>query len=77
MGISVREILLRLSKILNIGLEKNLKMSIKIVHEFADDIIQTRLPSKDETKDEDLLSRFIRNDDNSSQFLCDIIISFI
>ncbi|KAK8595430.1 hypothetical protein V6N13_016799 [Hibiscus sabdariffa] len=67
----------KLGKILNIGLEKNLKKSIEIVHEFADDIIQTRLRSKDETKDEDLLSRFIRNDDNSPQFLRDIIISFI
>ncbi|GMI70094.1 cytochrome P450, family 94, subfamily D, polypeptide 2 [Hibiscus trionum] len=67
----------KLSKILNIGSENNLKKSIHIVHEFADNIIQTRLRSKAETEDEDLLSRFIRNHDNSPQFLRDIIISFI
>ncbi|XVF82660.1 hypothetical protein PTKIN_Ptkin16aG0066400 [Pterospermum kingtungense] len=69
--------LCKIKKILDIGSEKNLKNSIKIVHEFADNIIKTRLEAKAENQDEDLLSRFIRNDDNSPQFLRDIIISFI
>ncbi|KAE8702167.1 ubiquitin carboxyl-terminal hydrolase 5-like isoform X1 [Hibiscus syriacus] len=67
----------KLNKLLNIGSEKNLKKSTEIVHDFADNIINTRLQSKEETKDRDLLSRFIENDDNSPQFLRDIIISFI
>ncbi|KAE8712000.1 Sucrose-6F-phosphate phosphohydrolase family protein isoform 1 [Hibiscus syriacus] len=70
-------ILWKIKRICNMGSERNLKKSIKIVHEFADSIIKTRLQSKYETKDEDLLSRFIRNDNNSPQFLRDIIISFI
>ncbi|XVE68539.1 hypothetical protein DITRI_Ditri09bG0075900 [Diplodiscus trichospermus] len=68
----------KLKKILDMGSERSLKKSIKIVHEFADNIIKTRLEAKAESnQDEDLLSRFIRNDDNSPEFLRDIIISFI
>ncbi|WRX12907.1 Cytochrome P450 - like 10 [Theobroma cacao] len=67
----------KIKKIFNMGSERNLRNSIKIVHEFADDIIQKRLEAQAENQDEDLLSRFIRNDDNSPQFLRDIIISFI
>ncbi|XWS74667.1 hypothetical protein CRYUN_Cryun01aG0017600 [Craigia yunnanensis] len=69
--------LFKIKKIFNMGSERSLKHSIKIVHEFADNIIKTRLEAKAENQDEDLLSRFIRNDDNSPQFLRDIIISFI
>ncbi|KAK8671486.1 hypothetical protein V6N13_038081 [Hibiscus sabdariffa] len=67
----------KIGRIFNIGSERNLKKSIETVHEFADNIIKARLQSKNKTKDEDLLSMFIRNDDNSPQFLRDIIISFI
>ncbi|KAL4385877.1 hypothetical protein GQ457_09G027590 [Hibiscus cannabinus] len=67
----------KISRIFNMGSERNLKKSIEIVHEFTDNIVQTRLQSKDETKDEDLLSRLIRNGDDSPRFLRDIIISFI
>ncbi|TYI62259.1 hypothetical protein E1A91_D10G232300v1 [Gossypium mustelinum] len=67
----------KIRKIFNMGSEKNLKKSIEIVHEFADNIIKTRLQSQDQSKDEDLLSRFITSYDNSPQFLRDIIISFI
>ncbi|KAL7138309.1 hypothetical protein ABFS83_10G154100 [Erythranthe nasuta] len=54
-----------IKKILNLGSEKNLQKSIAIVHEFADDIIQTRIQEKTERKDEDLLSRFIQNPKNN------------
>jgi cytochrome P450 len=64
-------------KFFDIGSERKLKKSIKIVHEFADNIIQSRMEQKMEKKDEDLLSRFIGNDENSNEFLRDIVISFI
>ncbi|KDP29172.1 hypothetical protein JCGZ_16561 [Jatropha curcas] len=67
--------LLEIKKFFNLGTEKKPKRSIKIVHEFADQIVESRMAQK--MKDEDLLSRFIRNDDNSPEFLRDIIISFI
>lgn len=40
-------------------------------------IINSRIEQKVTNKDADLLSRFIENDENSSDFLRDIIISFI
>ncbi|KAF5203934.1 Cytochrome p450 [Thalictrum thalictroides] len=65
----------------NIGSEKRLRESIKIVHEFAEKIIKARIQDKDISKKSDLLSRFIAtNDENSSnslEFLRDIVISFI
>ncbi|XP_022764670.1 cytochrome P450 94A1-like [Durio zibethinus] len=67
----------KIKRIFNMGSERNLKNSIEIVHEFADNMIKTRLEAKAETQDEDLLSRFIRNEENSPHFLRDIIISFI
>ncbi|XVF00071.1 hypothetical protein REPUB_Repub03eG0254100 [Reevesia pubescens] len=69
--------LCKIKRIFNMGSERNLRNSIKIVHEFADNIIKTRLEARAENQEEDLLSRFIRNDDNSPEFLRDIIISFI
>ncbi|GAV86592.1 p450 domain-containing protein [Cephalotus follicularis] len=43
----------------------------------SDNIIKTRMETRTEEKDEDLLSRFIRNGENSPGFLRDIIVSFI
>uniref|UniRef100_A0A2K1X9Z8 Cytochrome P450 n=1 Tax=Populus trichocarpa TaxID=3694 RepID=A0A2K1X9Z8_POPTR len=56
--------------------EKTLRESVKIVHEFADEMIRSRMEQKTE-KNEDFLSRFIGKDENSTEFLRDIIISFI
>ncbi|XP_059295868.1 cytochrome P450 CYP94D108 [Lycium ferocissimum] len=70
--------LYRIKKILNIGSEKKLQKSIKIVHEFADKIINSRLEERAEKKDEDLLSRFMGDTNQfSAKFLRDIVISFI
>ncbi|KAF5473168.1 hypothetical protein F2P56_009795 [Juglans regia] len=69
-------ILGKLKKFLNIGSERRLRDAIKTVHEFADDIIRSRLEQKVD-KDADLLSRFIANEANSPEFLRDIVISFI
>ncbi|KAI5663998.1 hypothetical protein M9H77_23321 [Catharanthus roseus] len=66
-----------IKKFFNIGSEKRLKKSISTVHEFADKIIRHRLEERSEKKDEDLLSRFIGNSENSPEFLRDIVISFI
>ncbi|KAF2289872.1 hypothetical protein GH714_038965 [Hevea brasiliensis] len=41
------------------------------------EIIKSRMEHGTDKKDEDLLSRFIGNEDNSAEFLRDIIISFI
>ncbi|XP_065857441.1 cytochrome P450 CYP94D108-like [Euphorbia lathyris] len=70
----------KISKFFNIGEEKSLQKSIKIVHEFADEIIKSRIAKRTENQNDDLdlLSRFIQNDDsNSPEFLRDIVISFI
>lgn len=64
-------------KFFDIGTEKSLRKSIKIVHEFADNIIKARLEQRAERTDEDLLSRFMSNCDNSVEFLRDIVVSFI
>ncbi|XP_044506988.1 cytochrome P450 94A1-like [Mangifera indica] len=67
----------KIEKLLNIGSERVLRNSIKIVHEFANDIIHKRMEARAKNKDEDLLSRFIGNDEHSPEFLRDIVISFI
>lgn len=67
----------KIKKFFNLGSEKLLKKSIATVHEFADRIIRLRMEERVEKKDEDLLSRFIGNSDNSAEFLRDIVISFI
>ncbi|PIA40571.1 hypothetical protein AQUCO_02500346v1 [Aquilegia coerulea] len=70
-----------LKKIFNIGSEKRLRESSKIVHEFAEKIIKARIQDKEITQKSDLLSRFIATNDenstNSLEFLRDIVISFI
>ena len=69
----------KIKKFLNVGSERRLKESISTVHEFADNIIRSRMESSTEQQPkEDLLSRFMGNEyDNSPEFLRDIVISFI
>ncbi|KAH9738771.1 cytochrome P450 family 94 subfamily D polypeptide 2 [Citrus sinensis] len=64
-------------KFFNIGSERTLKNSIAIVHEFANNIIRSRMEEKTANMEDDLLSRFIGNGKNSTEFLRDIVISFI
>ena len=68
--------MVKVKKFLHIGSERRLKESIKIVHEFADNIIRSRMGHKVD-KEKDLLSRFMSNEENSLEFLRDIVISFI
>ncbi|KAK3218024.1 hypothetical protein Dsin_011994 [Dipteronia sinensis] len=67
----------RIKKFFNIESERKLKKSIQIVHDFANHVIRSRMEAKAEKVDDDLLSRFIGNGENSPEFLRDIIISFI
>ncbi|CAK7340304.1 unnamed protein product [Dovyalis caffra] len=64
-------------KFLNIGSERRLKRSIRIVHEFADKLISSKLEAKGINKDEDLVSRFMVNHENSPEFLRDILTNFL
>lgn len=57
------------------GSEKRLKESIATVHDFAERIIRIR--RKEKNSEEDLLSRFMADKENSDVFLRDIVISFI
>ncbi|XP_050245150.1 cytochrome P450 94A1-like [Quercus robur] len=66
----------KVKKFLNVGSERRLKESIKIVHKFADSIIRSRM-DQNVDREEDLLSRFISNEENSPEFLRDIVISLI
>ncbi|PON90375.1 Cytochrome P450, E-class, group I [Trema orientale] len=67
----------KVKRFLNVGTERRLRESISTVHEFADNIIRSRMESRLE-QTEDLLSRFVGNDyDKSPEFLRDIVISFI
>ncbi|XP_077211285.1 cytochrome P450 CYP94D108-like [Tasmannia lanceolata] len=69
----------KIKKFFNVGSERRLRESISTVHEFATKIIRARKKDKENTpQDSDLLSRFISNEDNNSEeFLRDIIVSFI
>ncbi|KAM7529951.1 hypothetical protein LguiB_033361 [Lonicera macranthoides] len=69
-------IVFKIKKMFNLGSEKRLQKSILAVHEFADNIIQSRLQKGYDEKDEDLLGRFI-GDNKSPEFLRDMVISFI
>ncbi|TKY62746.1 Cytochrome P450 94A1 [Spatholobus suberectus] len=74
---SVLPFVWKTKKLFNVGSERRLRESITTVHEFADTIIRSRLDSKEQTEDQDLLSRFIRTEDSSPEFLRDVVISFI
>ncbi|KFK34905.1 hypothetical protein AALP_AA5G208900 [Arabis alpina] len=70
----------KIKRKLNIGSERVLRESIVSVHKFADDIVRNRIidHGRSENKNEDLLSRFISNEEmNSPELLRDIVISFI
>ncbi|KAI3437014.1 uncharacterized protein J3R85_005739 [Psidium guajava] len=80
---SVCPLMFRLKRWLNVGSERRLIESIATVHEFAEDIIRSRMEENREARDEDLLSRFIGHESvhgngfASTEYLRDIVISFI
>ncbi|KAJ0980865.1 hypothetical protein J5N97_009120 [Dioscorea zingiberensis] len=70
----------RIKRLLKAGSEKRLNEAIKIVNNFAMEIIKSRRArdsKEEEEEDDDLLSRFAMNKDNSDEYLRDIVISFI
>nr|QWK52371.1 cytochrome P450 94D2 [Isatis tinctoria] len=70
----------KIKRKLNIGSERLLRESIVTVHKFADDIVRHRIDQArtGDNKKEDLLSRFMNNEElNSPELLRDIVISFI
>ncbi|KAL9373542.1 hypothetical protein Peur_033162 [Populus x canadensis] len=73
----VHRVFWKIYRFFNVGTEKTLREAVKIVHEFADEMIRSRMEQKTGKNDEDFLSRFIGKDDNSTEFLRDIVISFI
>ncbi|KAM0954034.1 putative cytochrome P450 [Dioscorea sansibarensis] len=74
-----------ITRLFNVGSERKLKESIAIVHDFATQIIKSKkgklhanASSSAAAADDDLLSRFLANEENNSdEFLRDIVISFI
>ncbi|WOL00504.1 hypothetical protein Cni_G09217 [Canna indica] len=69
----------RVKKLLNIGSEKQLKKRIAIVHDYAMEIIRARRAKAASQLDDhhDLLSRFASDDDNSEEFLRDVVTNFL
>ncbi|BFG33032.1 hypothetical protein CerSpe_193060 [Prunus speciosa] len=69
----------KIKRFFNVGSERRLKESIATVHNFADNIIRSRMEVEELGDHQDLLSRFIgiTEDNNSPEFLRDIIISII
>ncbi|KAJ8449753.1 hypothetical protein Cgig2_001409 [Carnegiea gigantea] len=68
----------KVKKFLCIGSEKRLRESIKIVHDFANNIIRLRLEDKSSKNYQDLLSRFISSYDiNDVDFLRDVVVNVI
>ncbi|EHA8590913.1 Cytochrome P450 94A1 [Cocos nucifera] len=71
----------KIKKLLRIGSERRLKKSIATVHAFANQIIRSRKKenrtSSSSRRADDLLSRFVANEDHSEEFLRDIVISFL
>lgn len=64
----------RVKRYLNIGSEKRLKESIKIVNKFALDIIRSR---KSNPCSDDLLSHFAKKEDSTEESLRDVIVNFL
>ncbi|KAJ0981902.1 hypothetical protein J5N97_010157 [Dioscorea zingiberensis] len=69
----------KLQRFLNVGSEGRLKEEVAKVQAFAMDVVQERKRKRDRTGSlgDDLLSRFIADNDYSDEFLRDIVISFV
>lgn len=71
----------KIKRFLNIGSERILQESSAIVHDFATQIIRSRMKERKLSSvsqaDDDLLSRFITLEDYSEESLRDIVISFL
>ncbi|CAA6662011.1 unnamed protein product [Spirodela intermedia] len=75
---------LPLPKLLNVGSEKRLRESISTLNDFARSVIRSRkeklrspAAEAEGLRHQDLLSRFIAGEDNSDEFLRDIVVNLI
>ena len=70
----------KVKKLFHVGSERRLREAIETVHDFATKIIRSRMKEREislQPQNDDLLSRFVANEDYSEEFLRDIVISFI
>ncbi|KAL2485956.1 Cytochrome [Abeliophyllum distichum] len=67
----------KIKRALNIGSEKQLKIVVKEVREFAKSIIKEKKQEKTSEESIDLLSRFLSSGHSDEDFVTDIVISFI
>lgn len=68
----------KVKKLLNLGSERRLKESVKIVHDFAIEIIRAKKMDNTSASNQDLLSRFAASVDNTTEeFLKDNVVNFL
>ncbi|CAA7398393.1 unnamed protein product [Spirodela intermedia] len=74
----------KVKKLLNVGSEKRLRESISTLNDFARSVIRSRkeklrspAAEAEGLRHQDLLSRFIAGEDNSDEFLRDIVVNLI
>ncbi|KAL9331835.1 hypothetical protein ACSQ67_001445 [Phaseolus vulgaris] len=70
----------KVKRALNIGSEKRLRMAVRVVHEFAKNIVREKkkeLKEKEVLESVDMLSRFLSSGHSDEDFVTDIVISFI
>ncbi|KAK6153389.1 hypothetical protein DH2020_013028 [Rehmannia glutinosa] len=67
----------KIKRALNIGSEKQLKIAVKQVREFAKEIIRKKKQETQGKSSDDLLSRFLGSGHSDEDFVADIVISFI
>lgn len=77
---SVIPLMWKIRRLFQIGAEKELTKAIKVVREFAGEIMREKkleLQEKSELNSVDLLSRFLSSGHSDEVFVTDIVISFI
>ncbi|KAL7198091.1 hypothetical protein ACSBR2_020582 [Camellia fascicularis] len=73
-------LLWKIKRVLNIGSEKQLRIAVNEVREFAKEIVKEKkqeLGEKSSLESVDLLSRFLSSGHSDENFIIDIVISFI
>ncbi|KAL2321019.1 hypothetical protein Fmac_029988 [Flemingia macrophylla] len=70
----------KVKRALNIGSEKRMRMAVKVVHEYANNIVREKkkeLKKKASLESMDMLSRFLSSGHSDEDFVRDMVISFI
>ncbi|KAG8389250.1 hypothetical protein BUALT_Bualt02G0209300 [Buddleja alternifolia] len=67
----------KIKKALDVGSEKQLRIAVNQVREFAKEIIREKKQEEIDRKSVDLLSRFLSSGHSDEDFVADIVISFI